>query len=139
MTHPVEKPLPAAVPGNVCPGSDVPPPAGGGWVRAGLRLAVRLGGILLGGAALLWVVHQASLRLERDPRPAGFGRGMMHGALMPMAMPNLLLGEDVIIYAPQNQGRSYKLGYTVGVNVCGLLFFSLGLWRVQRLRRDLRG
>jgi hypothetical protein len=99
--------------------------------------AVRLAGVLLVGSFLLWVVHRGSARLERQPEPAGFGNGLLHGALMPMAMPNLLLGQDVTIYASRNRGRSYKLGYTVGVNACGLLFFSLGVWRVKRLRRGL--
>ena len=32
----------------------------------------------------------------------GFGRGVVQGALMPMALPHLLLGKDVPIYAPEN-------------------------------------
>ena len=46
-------------------------------------------------------------------------RGVLHGALMPLAWPNLLLGRDVTIYATDNTGRLYKLGYTLGVNGCG--------------------
>lgn len=57
---------------------------------------------------------------------------------MPMSMPNLLIGHDVTIYAPRNTGRSYKLGYTAGVNGCGLLFFGFSFWRVNRARRSLR-
>src|SRR5580658_8683027 len=38
----------------------------------------------------------------------GFGRGMLHGALMPIALPSLLLGKDVPIYAVVNAGRLYK-------------------------------
>jgi hypothetical protein len=72
---------------------------------------------------------------NRDPGPAGFARGVAHGALMPCALPNLLAGNDVTIYAENNTGRSYKLGYTVGVNGCGAIFFGLFFWRVSRWRR----
>lgn len=67
--------------------------------------------------------------------PAGFAKGMLHGALMPGAMPHLLLGEDVTIYAPINTGRTYKLGYTVGVNSCGALFFGILYYRFNRWRK----
>jgi len=72
-----------------------------------------------------------------DVAPAGFGRGVAQGALMPLALPNLLVGRDVTIYGPKNTGRTYKLGYTVGVNGCGLVFFGLFFWRLSRLRRRL--
>ena len=64
--------------------------------------------------------------------PAGFGRGLLHGALMPLAWPTLITGRDQTIYAPSNSGRTYKLGYSLGVNACGLLFFG---WFFTRLRR----
>jgi hypothetical protein len=67
--------------------------------------------------------------------PAGFRRGIIQGALMPMSLPNLLLGRDVIIYAQHNTGMTYKLGYTMGVNGCGALFFGLFFWRVSKWRR----
>ncbi len=51
---------------------------------------------------------------------------------MPCAMPQLLLGNDVPIYALHNTGIPYKLGYTVGVNVCGALFFGLLYRRLHR-------
>jgi hypothetical protein len=74
---------------------------------------------------------------ERDPGPAGFGRGIVHGAMMPCALPNLLLGKDVTIYAAENTGRTYKLGYTVGVNGCGAIFFGVFFWRVNRWRKRM--
>jgi hypothetical protein len=58
---------------------------------------------------------------------------------MPLALPNLLVGHDVAIYAADNTGRTYKLGYTLGVNLCGLLFFGLFFWRVRRWRRGASG
>ncbi len=54
----------------------------------------------------------------------GFCRGVLHGALMPMALPSLVLDRDVPIYADVNSGRFYKLGYIVGINLCGLVFFG---------------
>lgn len=65
---------------------------------------------------------------------AGFARGMLHGAAMPLALPKLALGNDVAIYASANQGRPYKLGYTLGVNLCGALFFGGVFLRVSRWR-----
>ena len=70
-----------------------------------------------------------------DKTPAGFSRGIAHGALMPLAMPQLLFGKDVAIYASENSGRYYKLGYTLGVNACGAVFFGFAYWRWNRWRR----
>ncbi|HVY70181.1 MAG TPA: hypothetical protein VHH73_09655, partial [Verrucomicrobiae bacterium] len=52
---------------------------------------------------------------RNSAEPAGLGRGILDGALMPLAMPALLTGNDVPIYAANNSGRTYKLGYTAGV------------------------
>ncbi len=81
------------------------------------------------------VLNRVAASLEHDACPAGFGRGLLQGALMPMALPNLLVGRDVSIYAATNTGVKYKLGYTAGVNACGALFFGLLYWRVSRWRR----
>ena len=83
-----------------------------------------------------WALHRSALILRRSNRTAGFGYGLVHGALMPLAFPNLLVGDDVTIYAPNNTGRTYKLGYTAGVNGCGLIFFGLFFWRVSRWRKQ---
>ena len=63
---------------------------------------------------------------------------MVQGALMPLAMPNLLVGNDVVIYANNNTGRSYKLGYSLGVNLCGVTFFGLFFWRLGRWRKGVK-
>jgi len=62
----------------------------------------------------------------------GFGYGMLHGALMPVALPSLAMGQEVEIYAANNSGRPYKLGYIVGINLCGLVFFGSAFWRPKR-------
>jgi hypothetical protein len=103
------------------------------------RVLARLLGFAIVGVVLFWVVQRSSARLDASARPAGFARGVLHGALMPLALPNLLLGRDPTIYAPNNTGRFYKLGYTVGVNGCGLVFFGFFFWRLSRLRRRLNG
>src|SRR6185295_16573802 len=46
--------------------------------------------------------------MERGQGPAGFFRGMAQGALMPCALPNLIVGKDVTIYALNNTGLTYK-------------------------------
>lgn len=102
------------------------------------RLVLRLAIIALVFTGFLWVIQQSSASFDRSTEPAGFTRGVLHGALMPLALPNLALGHDVTIYAIQNTGRLYKLGYTVGVNGCGLIFFGFFFWRVNRLRKRLR-
>ena len=60
--------------------------------------------------------------------PAGFALGLAHGALMPMALPALVMGRDVAIYARSNSGRPYHFGYVLGVNVCGAIFFGWSFW-----------
>lgn len=95
----------------------------------------RFGCLLALAACIGGGLNLSAARLERDARPAGFTRGLVQGALMPLAMPNLLVGNDVAIYASHNTGRNYKLGYSLGVNLCGLTFFGFFFWRVSRWRR----
>ena len=75
---------------------------------------------------------------ERDPAPAGFTRGLLHGIMMPGCMPSLMVGKNMPIYAERNTGRTYKLGYTMGVNAFGTIFFGISLWRLQKLKQDLQ-
>ena len=35
---------------------------------------------------------------------------------MPMALPSLVMGMDVDIFAGNNSGRPYKIGYICGIN-----------------------
>lgn len=102
------------------------------------RIVLRLLVLAFVAAAMIWVVQRSSASLDRGLEPAGFARGLLHGALMPMALPNLIVGHNPTIYAPNNTGRFYKLGYTAGVNGCGLIFFGAFFWRVSRIRKRLR-
>ena len=88
------------------------------------------------GTCVAWGINRSAKVHGRSGRPAGFARGVLHGALMPLAMPHLLLGNDVTIYAENNTGRNYKLGYTVGVNGCGMIFFGFLFWRLSRWRKQ---
>ncbi len=98
----------------------------------------RFASFLILATLISWTLSRTSISLERSPRPAGFIRGMLQGALMPMALPNLLIGNDVTIYSARNTGLPYKLGYTVGVNMCGALFFGVFFVRLSQWRRHLK-
>jgi hypothetical protein len=104
-------------------------------VRVG-RALVRVLCLLAVATCIGWTLHRSAAALSQGNRAAGFAQGLVHGMLMPLALPNLLFGDDVIIYAPKNTGRTYKLGYTTGVNGCGLIFFGLFFWRVGRWRKQ---
>src|SRR6266568_219848 len=101
------------------------------WWKFGYRLVL----FLILASLIGWTLNRISNSLERSSQPAGFGRGMLQGALMPMAMPNLLVGNNVTIYSTHNTGLHYKLGYTMGVNMCGALFFGFFFLRLNQLRR----
>jgi hypothetical protein len=81
-------------------------------------------GILFG-----WIYAWASPHIFPRDVNAGLGYGVAHGALMPMALPSLIIGKDVEIYATNNAGRLYKIGYIAGINLCGLVFFGSVFWR----------
>jgi hypothetical protein len=95
----------------------------------------RLASIILLAFVIGWTLNRVAVALDRSGHPAGFVRGLVQGALMPAAMPNLLIGHDVAIYAEKrNNGVFYKLGYTMGVNICGAIFFGIFYWRLKRWR-----
>ena len=65
-----------------------------------------------------------------------FKYGALHGALMPLSLPSLVMGHDVAIYDSDNTGRGYKVGYICGINLCGLLFFGLAFRQPTSARTD---
>ncbi len=91
---------------------------------------------LIASALLGWSYGWAFSRAFPKDKTFGFGYGMLHGALMPLALPSLLLGQDVDIFAADNSGRPYKIGYICGINVCGLAFFGSLFWRPKRSAAD---
>jgi hypothetical protein len=78
--------------------------------------------------------NYASTRFYQPDYVAGFHTGLMEGALMPAALPGLLTGHDLPIYAPNNIGRGYKIGYILGLNTCGTFFFGVAFWQPRRKR-----
>jgi len=84
------------------------------------------------GVIFGWVYAWASPHAFPKETDAGFGHGLAHGAMMPMALPSLIIGKDVDIYAANNTGRRYKIGYIAGINICGLVFFGSAFWRPAR-------
>ena len=106
-------------------------------IRTRLGALIRRGGVqalrlVLVGLLFGWFYAWAAPRFYPEDSRPGFGLGMLHGALMPMALPSLVMGRDVPIYATPNTGRPYKLGYIAGINVCGFLFFGMAFLRPRR-------
>jgi hypothetical protein len=99
------------------------------WLR-------RIATVLIASALLSWAYGWSLSRAYPKDKTFGFGYGMLHGALMPLALPGLVLGRDVEIYAADNSGRCYKIGYICGINVCGLAFFGSLFWRPKRAAAD---
>jgi hypothetical protein len=93
------------------------------WAKKALLVKLRL---VIAGIALGYLYGFASPLVYPKDRPLGFAHGFAHGGLMPMALPSLIIGKNVPIFAENNNGRFYKLGYICGINVCGLLFFGFG-------------
>jgi hypothetical protein len=83
-----------------------------------------------------FVLKLVGQRLDRREGAAGFGQGFFQGASMPLALPTLLTGVDVTIYAAKNNGVPYKIGYILGITGCGAFFFGTvyGQMGVRRRR-----
>ena len=82
--------------------------------------------------ALIFAQGWAAPRYYQPDYRAGFYTGLLEGALMPAALPGLVGGSDVPIYAPNNVGRGYKIGYILGLNGCGTFFFWVAFWKPRR-------
>ena len=76
-----------------------------------------------------WLYGWASPWAFASSKPAGFAYGLLHGGMMPLSLPSLVVGKDVTIYNENNPGRIYKIGYICGVNICGLIFIGPLFWR----------
>ena len=90
--------------------------------------AIKIAALVLFSLALGFGYDRAAPGTYRSERAAGFFVGMMHGALMPAALPTLVFGKDLPIYAQNNVGRGYNIGFILGLNACGTLFFGIGFW-----------
>jgi hypothetical protein len=125
-----------SIPGIVSIASSLTPSADGGPHRKRLpKILLRLTLAILLTCGVGWALNRSVAAANQSSTPAGLGRGILHGALMPGAWPYLIVGKDLVIYAENNNGRWYKLGYTMGVNGCGALFFGAFYWRLNRWRK----
>ncbi len=106
-----------------------PAPARVNWWRPALVQIVRL---VVVGVLVGWFYAWGAPLIYRDKSTPGFWLGCAHGALMPMALPSLLMQKNVPIYAVVNAGRIYKIGYIAGINACGFVVFGLSFWRPRR-------
>lgn len=111
--------------------TQAPATASGSWSPAKV-LVIKI--ILLTAISLTLVGLQgwATPRFYGPGYSAGFFTGMLEGALMPAALPGLVGGKNLPIYAENNEGRSYKIGYILGLNTCGTLFFGVAFWQPRR-------
>lgn len=122
MLASVGTPIPNQAPGSV----RLP------WMK---RAALKVATLVFLGLALGFAYDWAAPRFYRSEIVPGFRLGVLHGALMPIALPTLLMGKDVPIYAASSTGRTYKLGYIAGINLCGLIFFGLAFHRPRTTDR----
>ena len=79
----------------------------------------------------------ASSRYYRADYVAGIPAGFLEGAVMPAALPGLLMGHDTPIYAPNNLGRPYNIGFILGLNISGTIFFGVAFWQPRRRKKNL--
>jgi len=107
-------------------------PAGLSKTKVIIIKIIALTAISLG---LVFAQGWAAPRYYQPDYVAGFYTGLLEGALMPAALPGLLGGHDVPIYAPNNVGRGYKIGYILGLNTCGTFFFGVAFWQPRRRRK----
>jgi hypothetical protein len=112
--------------------AQVSTPAGPSQAKVIVIKIIALTAISLG---LVFAQGWASPRYYQPDYVAGFPAGLLEGALMPAALPGLVGGHDLPIYAPNNLGRPYKIGYILGLNTCGTLFFGVAFWQPRRRRK----
>ncbi len=93
------------------------------------QLAIKIAGLVLLMVVLGIGQDWMASGYDGPAHRAGFHTGVVQGALMPAALPALLIGKDVPIYAQANEGRLYKIGYIVGINACGVVFFGFAFWK----------
>ena len=95
-------------------------------------LTIKIITLIVFGLALGFAQAWASSRYYESQRVANIHMGVLHGILMPAALPGLLMGNNLPIYATNNTGRYYNIGYILGINLCGTIFFGIGFWQSRR-------
>jgi hypothetical protein len=97
-------------------------------------LIIKFLGITILVAVLVYLQAIAAKNTYDSDHQADIKLGVLHGMLMPAALPGLFGGHDLPIYAPNNTGRGYKIGYILGINTSGTLFFGAVFWRPKKLK-----
>ena len=110
----------------------IPPVAAPARLSKAKLITIKIIILTLLALALGFVQGWASSRSYKRDHVAGFHMGLLHGILMPAALPGLLLGQNLPIYAPTNSGRPYNIGYIFGINTCGTIFFGVAFWQPRR-------
>jgi hypothetical protein len=101
------------------------------WSRK-KEIVVKFVVLTLFTAVLGFAQGWATTRYYKPDQMPGFRMGLLHGFLMPAALPGLVMGNDLPIYATNNQGPPYKIGYIIGLNSCGTIFFGISFVRFRR-------
>lgn len=114
---------------------EAPPPATTPRRLGPKQIATKIIGLVLLGIGFGLGYDWAATRFYRPAEPAGFKMGVLHGTLMPAALPALLMGKNLPIYASSNEGRLYNIGYIAGVNLCGTIFFGFGFYMPKGKRK----
>jgi hypothetical protein len=104
------------------------------WSRK-KELLVKFVILTLFTAALGFAQGWATTRYYKPEQMPGLRMGFLHGFLMPAALPGLVMGHDLPIYASNNQGPPYKIGYIIGLNTCGTIFFGISFVPLRRRRK----
>jgi len=87
--------------------------------------------------AALVVISLALASAMTGPRPGlmrpsgcvAFFTGMMHGALMPPPCRPWYSGKDLPILPRTMLDEATKIGFILGLNTCGTLFFGVGFYK----------
>lgn len=98
-------------------------------------IAVKVVALTVIFLVLGFTYNYASTRYYGPDYLAGFRVGLVEGAVMPAALPMLMAGGDGPIYAANNVGRGYKIGFILGLNTSGTLFFGAAFWQPRRKKR----
>jgi hypothetical protein len=82
-------------------------------------IALALAALLLSGCA-----DNVSLQAAAARAPVGFGHGLWHGMILPVAWVVSLFDSDVAIYAIYNNHGMYDFGFVLGCGAVGIAFKS---------------
>ncbi|HUC83901.1 MAG TPA: hypothetical protein VL970_01815, partial [Candidatus Acidoferrales bacterium] len=99
-------------------------------------IAIKVVALTAISLALGFTYNYASTRYYEPDYAAGFRTGLLEGAVMPAALPILMAGRDAPIYAANNVGRGYKIGFILGLNTSGTIFFGVAFWQPRRRKKS---